>query len=156
MKKLCYLIILLLLLQGCSDGRKYIDEMSYSEIRAMVDAMTWDSYIRSPTQAYAVLLGEKYNVPDSICQIILLSYIGAMESFIVYHSDKFDSSLIQREKHSILMEEEFTPKDMRNYINNLHLRFGIDKSTISCILLDFIVLYKLNKIRESIDKPYED
>lgn len=113
-----------------------------------------DQYHQSSIIGYSILLSEKYILSDTLCEIIIKSYLnvphGVHLNRGVNRGDKslIVSSQLIRTKSSGILYRGLSEQEMNEFIEESSLKLNIEKRLVSSVLYDFILLYGLNKMEE--------
>jgi hypothetical protein len=112
-----------------------------------------DQYHQSSIIGYSILLSEKYILSDTLCEIIIKSYLIVSGVHLNRGVNRWDESLIDssqliRTKSSGILYRGLSGQEMNEFIEKSSLKLNIEKRLVSSVLYDFILLYGLNKMEE--------
>jgi hypothetical protein len=143
MKSIYLFIIIVLISIGCNQKKDLTNQVeNYGKLE-----FNYTKVILAKIEVKISLLSEKYRVSDTICNVLIYSYLKSSHLFFSGKKLPYDSILIKLEPTSIL--DGFSSHNMHQLINKLSFQYNVDKSIIAAILYDYLVLEKLDNLEDN-------
>jgi hypothetical protein len=138
-------ILIGLLFISCNDKSKESDR----QVKQVLAQIKIEDYILGKSDAYIITLAEKYQVRDSVCQVLIYSFLKSKDIIFASMKLPFDSILIKLDSQPII-SSELSTFDIHKLINTVSQNFNVDKKTIASILYDYMIVYRLKCLEDNL------